>query len=233
MFLCQNEHTKMLFLIFTISLVLFSKYGTAADMADDKMTLKIGAFSSNTLKGWEHKSFDGKTSYTLIPDPAPGIKRTVLKATSHATASGLFRKRRIDLEKTPWIHWSWKTKQLFSNIDENEKHGDDFVARLYIVIDGGIFFWNSRALNYVWSSSHQTGETWPNPYTSRATMLAVESGASRLNQWRYYKHNVREDFRQLIGKDIRYIDAIAIMTDSDNHGQKATTYFGDIFFTAQ
>lgn len=212
---------------------VFPERGTASDRSSpEDAVIHVGKFSDGTLDGWNNRSFDGKTDYTFITDKTSEQKRKILVASSHNSASGLFRELRIDLEKTPWIHWSWKTEHLFSNIDENEKSGDDFVLRLYIVIDGGIFFWNSRALNYVWSSSHQTGEAWPNPFTSSSTMFAVESGNTRLGQWQHYKRNVREDLRQLIGKDIRYIDAVAIMTDSDNSGQKATGYYGDIFFTS-
>jgi hypothetical protein len=219
--------------MFATGLILLPENGVASNVStSEETTVHIGKFSDGTLDGWESRSFDGKTVYAFITDSTSEQKRKTLKASSHNSASGLFRELRIDLEKTPWIHWSWKTEQLFSNINENEKSGDDFVARLYMIIDGGIFFWNSRTLNYVWSSSHQTGETWSNPYTSNATMLSVESGNGNLGQWQHYKRNVREDLRQLIGKDIRYIDAIAIMTDSDNSGQKTTTYYGDIFFTS-
>lgn len=219
-------------------LTLFSEDGNASDKtAGEKATVHIGKFSDGTLGGWKERSFDGKTTYRFITPPTSDKKTIkqggkILEARSSNSASGLFRELRIDLEKTPWIHWSWKTGQLFSNINENEKRGDDFVLRLYIIIDGGIFFWNSRALNYVWSSSHQTGEAWPNPFTSSSTMFAVESGNSGLGQWQHYRRNVREDLSQLTGKDVRYIDAVAIMTDSDNSGQKATSYYGDIFFTS-
>jgi hypothetical protein len=64
-------------------------------------------------------------------------------------------------------------------------------------------------------------------------MFAVESGDAKLGQWQHYKRNVREDLRHLIGKDVRYIDMVAIMTDSDDTGQKTTTYYGDIFFTSE
>ncbi|MES0372278.1 MAG: DUF3047 domain-containing protein [Mariprofundaceae bacterium] len=213
--------------------MLIPESGTALDRSTPKeKVIHIGKFSDGMLAGWKERSFDGRTIYTLITEPTSKQNLKILKAKSDDTASGLFREIRIDLEKTPWIHWSWKTGQLFSNINENEKRGDDFVLRLYIIIDGGIFFWNSRALNYVWSSSHQTGEAWPNPFTSSSTMFAVESGNSGLGQWQHYRRNVREDLRQLIGKDVRHIDAVAIMTDSDNSGQKATGYYGDIFFTS-
>jgi len=194
-------------------------------------SLAIGQFSKGELHNWKEKVFDGKTQYTIIHDPH--IQQTVLQAISRHAASGLFYEKRIDLEQTPYLNWSWNTSSSFQGLNENKKSGDDFVARIYVVIDGGVFFWNTVALNYVWSSSHALGEHWLNPYTSHATMVAVESGKEHLGIWRHYKRNVSEDVNQLLGKDTRYIDAIAIMTDTDNSGASATTLFGDIFFTSK
>ncbi len=193
--------------------------------------IPIGQFSAGSLSGWEEKEFEGKTQYVLVNDDVLG--KTVLKAESHQGASGLFLEIKIDLNKTPYLNWSWKTSAHFSNINENEKSGDDFVARIYVVVDGGYFFWKTIALNYVWSSSHNAGEKWDNPFTSNATMYAVESGVKNLGKWQQYKRNVKEDLKNIVGKDTQYIDAIAIMTDTDNSGQSATTYFGDIFFTSE
>jgi len=194
-------------------------------------TIPIAQFSADSLSGWEEKEFDGDTAYSFAFDDE--TKTNVLKAESHAGASGLFREVRIDLDKTPYLNWSWKTSSAFKGINENEKVGDDFVARIYIVVDGGFFFWKTIALNYVWSSSHQTGDKWDNPFTSNATMYAVESGDDNLGKWQHYKRNIRDDLKQLAGKDEQYIDAIAVMTDTDNTGLSATTYFGDIFFTSE
>jgi len=194
-------------------------------------TLHMGEFSKGSLSGWKEKEFEGKTQYSFVFDKQ--IKQQVLKAESNAGASGLFREQRIDLSKTPYLNWSWKTSSYFPNINENEKAGDDFTARIYVVVDGGYFFWKTIALNYVWSSSHNTGEKWDNPFTSNATMYAVDSGMENLGVWQHYKRNIKEDLKNIVGKDEQYIDAIAIMTDTDNAGLSATTYFGDIFFTSE
>ncbi len=194
-------------------------------------TLHMGEFSKGSLSGWEEKEFEGETQYSFIFDEQ--IKQRVLKAESNQGASGLFREQRIDLGKTPYLNWSWKTSSFFPNINENEKAGDDFIARIYVVVDGGYFFWKTIALNYVWSSSHNTGEKWDNPFTPNATMVAVESGKNKLGVWQHYKRNIKEDLKNIVGKDEQYIDAIAVMTDTDNAGLSATTYFGDIFFTSE
>ena len=230
----HHQHSVTVALLVAMSAIILIKPGIAGNTADEeKATLYAGKFSDSRLDDWKHKSFDGETRYELVTDVISSQPHTVLKASSSNAASGLFREIRVNLEKTPWLHWSWKSEKPYSNINESEKSGDDFIARIYVIINGGIFFWNTRSLTYVWSSSHQTGEAWPSPYTSNATMLAVESGGARLGQWQHYKRNVREDFRRLTGKDVRHIDAVAIMTDSDNTGQKATTYYGDIFFTSE
>jgi hypothetical protein len=54
-----------------------------------------------------------------------------------------------------------------------------------------------------------------------------------LGKWVSYKRNVLEDLKEIVGKEVRYIDAIAVMTDSDSSAQQATTYYGDIYFSAK
>jgi hypothetical protein len=41
------------------------------------------------------------------------------------------------------------------------------------------------------------------------------------------------DFKALLGKDIRQIDGVAIMTDSDNSGLSARALYGDIYFSTR
>ena len=215
----------MLKVLLTLTCILIAPVYAGAE------PMPVGQFSAGSLGGWQEKEFEGKTRYTLVSDDTLG--KTVLKAESHHSASGLFREIKIDLNQTPYLNWSWKTSSAFKGINENEKSGDDFVARIYVVVDGGFFFWKTIALNYVWSSSHQTGDQWDNPFTSNATMYAVESGVKNLGKWQQYKRNIKEDLKNIVGKDTQYIDAIAIMTDTDNSGQSATTYFGDIFFSSE
>jgi hypothetical protein len=195
--------------------------------------LYIGLFSQGKLDGWQEKEFDGSTQYKIVDAPGVDSDTKVLMAQSNDTASGLFKEQRIDLQKTPYLNWSWKSDSSYSGLNEKEKKGDDYIARIYVVIDGGMFFWKTKALNYVWSSSTAKNDVWPNPYTGNATMFSVESGKQNLGKWVSYKRNVLEDLKEIVGKEVRYIDAIAVMTDSDSSAQQATTYYGDIYFSAK
>ncbi len=186
-----------------------------------------GGFGRGDLSGWEEKSFEGNSQYGFVKTDV-GM---VLRAKTEGKASGLFKEVSVDLTKTPWINWSWKIENIFKNNNERSKEGDDYAARVYVVVSGGIFFWKTKALNYVWASREPKSSSWPNAYTSNAKMIAVQSGDNKANQWIKEKRNVREDFKVLFGEDIRHIDVIAIMVDGDNTGQSATSYFGDIFFS--
>ena len=209
-------------------LTIHSTFSAEQDNASIDDKLVIGEFSKGNLTDWQEKEFNGNTDYKIVNDISDTKS---LMAVSDNSASGLFKEQRIDLQKTPYLNWSWKTDKLYSGLNEKVKSGDDFVARIYIVMDGGMFVWKTKALNYVWSSFSEVDTYWPNPYIDNATMFAVESGEANLGQWVSYKRNVSKDLKTVLGKDIRYIDAIAVMTDSDSSGQQALTYYGDIYFS--
>ncbi len=179
------------------------------------------------LGDWNAKEFSGETSYELVNiDDRPAIK-----AVSNSSASGMVREIKVDLTKTPYLNWSWKVDSTLGDLDETKKSGDDYVARVYVVISGGVFFWRTRAINYTWASVHPQGSSWPNAYTGNVIMVAVDSGQEYAGQWVTQKRNVLEDLKTLHGIDKTHIDAVAIMTDTDNSNRSAIAYYGDIYFT--
>lgn len=187
----------------------------------------LSVLSQADLTGWKKKQFEGETRYTAIR--ANGL--AVIKAQSNGTASGMVREITVDLTQTPFLNWRWRVDNVLAGNDERSKAGDDYAARVYVVVSGGLFFWKTRAVNYVWSSNQPLESTWPNAYTHNAQMLAVRS--DQVGQWVAEKRNVRDDLRKLFGEDIQEIHAVAFMTDTDNTGASATAYYGDIFFSSE
>ena len=208
-------------------------------LAEEASKISVANFSEGDLSGWEEKSFKGNSQYEFVSfktvnsnnmeSSAPLGK--VLRAHTQGKASGLFKEVKINLNETPYLNWSWQVNNLYKGNDERSKEGDDYPARIYVVVSGGIFFWNTKAVNYVWSSHQPVGSEWPNAYTGNAKMLAVRSGNNKIGQWVSEHRNIREDFNKLFGDDATKIDAVAVMIDGDNTGQSATSYFGDIFFS--
>ena len=191
------------------------------------VTLPIGQFSAGELQDWKAKSFAGETRYQLVQQDG----RRVLQADSKGTASGLYREIAVDLERMPYLNWSWRINNVLNGVDERSKAGDDYPARVYVVVSGGIAFWKTRSLVYVWSSNQPVGSTWENAFTGNVKTIALRSGNSK--GWFSEKRDVRADFKRLFGDDIKQIDAVALMTDTDNSHQAATAWYGDIYFSAQ
>lgn len=186
----------------------------------------IGAFSQGDLSTWEPQAFRGETDYRLVDIG----DRKALKATSNRSASGLIKRVRIDLTRTPILAWSWRVEDALQAMDEQSKSGDDYAARIYVIVSGGLFFWRTRSLNYVWSRYQAVSSAWPNPYTANIVMVAVTSGTDSLGKWVTVKRDVRADFRRYFGEDINAIDGVALMTDTDNTSKRAIAYYGDIYF---
>jgi hypothetical protein len=213
----------------TLLLALVIAQPIGADAADQQIV--VGAFSQGSMDGWDQKAFKGETDYSLVYDPDK--KATVLHAVSRAAASGRFRKMKVDLTKTPFLNWSWKVSEALAGIDETAKAGDDFSARVFVVVERGIMGFSTLSVNYVWASQHPAGSAWSSPFTSHVRLLAVDSGSKGLNAWVTHKRDVRADLQEQFGEDIVSVDAVALMTDTDNSGGRAQAYYGDIWFSAE
>jgi len=193
------------------------------------ITGTVNVLTLPDISNWKTEIFSGETSYELVSID----DKQAIKATSNKSASGLVRKMKVDLTKTPYMNWSWKVDSILNDVDETKKSGDDYAARVYVVISGGIFFWRTRAISYAWASKQPKNSTWPNAFTKNATMVAIQSGPALTGKWVSEKRNILEDIEKLLDIDKTQIDAIAIMTDTDNSKQSATAYYGNIYFTAE
>ncbi len=203
--------------------------GTGAQAGAGGEDVVVGDFSHGEIAGWEEKIFAGRTDYAIESLD----QQRVLAARTRGAASGYLRKIRVDLRHTPFLNWSWRVDSLYAGDDERSRQGDDFSARLYLVVSGGVLFWRTRALNFVWSSNQAVGQVWPNPFTGNAMMVAVDSGAEGLGQWREHSVDIRKALIQYFDKDFDAIDAVAVMTDADNFGGRAQAFYGDIYFSDQ
>lgn len=204
---------------FSLIIFIITSFNSAA-MAEE---LQISRFAAEGLSGWQSKVFKGKTDYHPIQDNG----RIVIQAHSKGTASGLVKKVELDPVRYHYLRWSWKIAHIVEKGDETTKAGDDYAARVYVIFPGR-FFWQTKAINYIWANWLPKGKAVPNAYTSNAMMLAVESGPKLAGQWLSEERDILADYRRLFGEEPHEIGAIAIMTDTDNTGSDATAWYGDI-----
>ena len=215
--------------------------------------VEVGKFSAATEgqglpDGWKplvFKKIEKHTTYTLVKDE----NAVVIKAVAEVSASGLIREIKINPKEYPVVQWRWKVMNILKKGDVHRKEGDDYPARIYITFEYDpsklSFFQKAKyeairllygeypplaAINYIWESKAPIGTMVPNPFTDRVMMFVVESGPSKLNQWVNEERNIFEDYKKAFGQEPPMISGIAIMTDTDNTGESATAYYGDILF---
>ena len=241
-------------LLFILSALLFvqSSHEILQTENDTLSVLHVAEFSQ-LLPGdfehppeWDTMNFTGisRTKYTI--EEIDG--KTAVKANSEQSSSGLVREVDIDLKEYPVMRWTWRVENTFEKGNVTEKSGDDYPARVYLLFDYDIknISWGlrqrirvlrtfygrvpTRAINYIWESSEPVGTIVENPYTRLVTMVVVESGEDNLGKWVTYERNVYEDYKTIYGEEPPKIGGVAIMTDSDDTGESAVAYFGDISF---
>lgn len=186
------------------------------------------AFSASGLEGWKTERFSGQTHYHIV---TAGDQRVLAAHTRHA-ASGLGWEGDIALAETPWLHWCWRVSNTFEGIDETIKAGDDYPARVYAVARTGRLPWQVQALNYVWASEQPQGSDWPNAFTQRAHLMALQSGDAQLNQWLAESRHLAQDFQRYFGNTDPRVVALALMSDSDNAGGEAKAWYSDLILSA-
>jgi len=206
-----------------LALTLIS--GSALSHAEPNVS--VADFAADKLSLFKEKSFVGHTSYQLVQQG----QQTVLRAEASNNASSLYRSMEVDLSKTPWLNWSWRVDNVYPIENQQHKQGDDYPARIYVVVRDGWLPWQVRALNYVWSNQTTELSHWDNPFTDQAIMIPLKAGSGQLGQWHHEQVNIAEDFYRVFGERIEKIDGVAIMTDADNAGGKATAYYGNIYFS--
>jgi len=215
--------------------------------------IEVGKFSAAAVgqalpDGWKpltFKKIERYTTYAMVKDN----DTVVIRAVAEASASGLTREIKINSKEYPIVQWRWKVDNILKKGDVHKKEGDDYPARIYITFEYDpsklsffekakyktIKLWYGQypplaAINYIWESKTPVGTMVPNPYTDRVMMFVVESGAGKLNQWVVEERNIYEDYKKAFGEEPPMISGVAIMTDTDNTGESATAYYGDILF---
>lgn len=219
-------------------------------------TLHVGAFSAlrpgaQLPDGWRPLGVSRTkppTRYTLVDDG--GV--TVVRADAAASVSALSRNVRVNPAAFPVLKWRWKVANVLNTSDIRRKEGDDYPARVYVMFDYPLAklpfaertkLRLARALHdpdlpaatlcYVWDSKAPAGTVVPSSYTNLMRMIVVESGAARVNQWLSVERDVAADFKAAFGDEAPAVSAIAIATDTDNTGETATAFYGDISFYKQ
>lgn len=213
--------------------------------------LKPFSSATSLAPDWDVLKFpniDRMSQYRLVQDSG----EQVVMASTEGSASGLIARIRVDPGEQLMLRWRWKISSVYENGDARSKDGDDYPARLYVAFefeaDKAGFFERAKrkaaalvfgeelpgnALNYIWANRLEKGALVANPYTDTTMMLAVESGNEKAGQWVTAERDIVADYRKAFGTEPPPVVGVAIMSDSDNTGESAKAWYGDVTLTRQ
>lgn len=198
-------------------------------------------------KGWQMLRFKNVAKPTDYSIGADG-EGTALKAVSQASASGIYTEVDLDATEYPLITWEWKVTNLIEKGDATTKNGDDFPARIIVAFhydpaQASLFkrvkyefvrliygrYPPGSALVYVWDNRLPVGTMLDNTNASWAKMIIPESGPSKVTQWVNERRNFRADYLLAFKSSPPRLKFIGIMTDTDDTGEQAVTYYRHLF----
>jgi len=207
--------------------ILFSSFVFSNIVLAKKVT--VFNFTEEEFKTLQVKKVKGETTWRL----ASNDKGNYIKAEAEGKGSGLGKEVKIDLSKTPFINITWKVEKDLSGIDEKEKKGHDYAARVFVIKKTGSTMLSNRAINYVFSSNYNVDENWHSPYTKKSVDYVLSTTKENLDTWVTVKANVKDHFKKFHDLDVVELTGVAIMMDTDNSKLKAISYFQNIYFSAE
>jgi hypothetical protein len=187
--------------------------------------------------------FKRDTRYALVQDEG----RTVLRGEADGAASLYAAVFKQALPMPLGLAWRWKTDALVAGADNRDRYREDTPLRVIAAFDGDRATLPAaeqkrlkRAerlsghappfamLMYVWSDHVPVGTVIPSAHTSQIKMLVVSSGKEGLGQWQNLRRDLGADYRRAFGGVPGPLLGVAVMTDTDNTGGRATGYYADL-----
>jgi hypothetical protein len=177
---------------------------------------------------------------------------TVLRVRAEAAAGAAAHALDADPAATPILVWRWKVERALDRAAWGTREGDDFAARVYVTFDvpidalpllQGLRIRIARAvfgeemptaaLCYVWATREPPGTSGWNPYSDRVRMIVLESGNARAGKWVDESRDVAADFQAAFGSSAPRINGVLVSSDTDQTGERATAWFGDLRLEAR
>lgn len=199
--------------------------------------------------GWEALTFPRvprQTRYAVVRDG----DNWVLRAESDGSASGLYRPLDLDPRVYRTLSWRWKVEGVLARSDPRRREGDDYAARVYVAFrydPDAATVWQRAGygayrllygryppgvvLNYVWESRLPAGTVLDSTYTDRVKIIVARSGDAEAGRWVFETRDIYADFRRIVGGEPPRIAGIALMTDTDDTGERAVAYYDAITLT--
>jgi hypothetical protein len=188
---------------------------------EDFSSFRAGTFP----QGWKSRGGEGSEVYKIRSN-----KETYLEARAIGSAISIAKGFEYDLSEYPYLLWQWRVLELPQGGDERFKKTGDSAAAIYVILKDLL---KPDNLKYVWSASLPLGTTTESPYSNKTKIVVLRNQFSPLGKWVSERVNVYADYRRLFGCEPKRVQAIGLMSDSDNTGTKAVAHYRWIMVSKQ
>lgn len=210
-----------------------------------------GPLAATAPAGWSVQAppkAEHKTQYDLVANEGT----IVLRARAEDAAATLRHNLFVDPALTPILRWRWRTQRMLQGADIGRKDVDDAVARVCVRFDRDpekltlkerTLLKVDRArygkdmpaatLCYVWDNSRAIGTVLDSARTPFVALIVASSGEADVGKWVQHRRDIAEDYRLAFRTDPPRISGVTVEVDTDDTGESATSYFGDIFFAGR
>jgi hypothetical protein len=189
---------------------------TAVQRVEDFSSSKDGSFP----EGWKSRGGDGSDVYRVKSN-----HETYLEANAVSSAVAIAKKFAYELNEYHYLKWQWRVVKLPQGGDERFKETGDSAASIYVIFEG---FVRPDTIKYVWSASLPLGTTTQSPYNSKTKIVVLQNQHSPLGQWVTETVDVYADYQRLFEREPKQVQAIGLMSDSDNTGSVAIAHYKGI-----
>ncbi|MFT3957410.1 MAG: DUF3047 domain-containing protein [Piscinibacter sp.] len=232
-----------------LSFLLFCVLGLMACTTLEPSSSNVPA-PAGPWQAWQTFELPGKrhTDYQTRDEGG----RSVVHAQADRSASMFRRQVRIEPAQLSRVQFSWRVANLIADADLSDADVSDSPVRLVFAFDGDHAKLSARnrmlfdlaqvltgepppyaTLMYVWDNRAGTESVILGPRTDRIRKIVLESGAAHLGQWLHYERDLRADFKRAFGEDPGPLIGVALMTDADNTGSRASGQYGEVRLLAR
>jgi hypothetical protein len=235
---------SILFTFFYIEITHANDYESSYDLGLTSQFYKEGVIPD----GWKLKKVPGYTTNRVSTKWVINEGKHAVELQSDSSLTFLQKNVSIDIKNYPIVTWSWKVENILESNNERTKKGDDHPIRIFFVFEPDVsqqtlgfrikrFLFldaihghpmGGRFTEYLWSSHLPVGDIINDPSKPKQKLMVIEGGNENVGKWLTYKRNLYEDFKNLYNEEPRKLIFIGILNDTDQTGQKATSYIVDL-----
>jgi hypothetical protein len=194
---------------------------------DDWDTRPVGPLDLSVT--WQRYPEEG-AAFKQPPAIVQDDGRRVLQLTTADEAMRIGRTLKVDLDKTPWLVWEWKTLVLPAGGDVRDPERNDQAGRVMLVFEG------MRGIQYVWDTTAPVGtDVKPEELMElfRRVLVVVRSGPGQVGRWSRERRNVYDDYRRLFGSSPRALKLVGVESHSNDTHSRTAVRFGALHFEAR